>query len=43
MTTSWPSQWEDMTSHARLLWAKWAAMSAGGPDIDLSKHYQMPV
>ncbi len=38
----WPAEWDDMTSHARLLWAKCVAMGSGGPDIDWTRHYQAP-
>jgi hypothetical protein len=32
--TEWPRRWDDMTSHGRLLWAKWAAACMGGIDME---------
>jgi hypothetical protein len=31
----WPSCWDDMSSHARLLWAKMSATIQGGIDIGI--------
>ncbi len=29
----WPLHWDSMSTHARLLWAKWAQVLLGGGDI----------
>lgn len=37
----WPAQWDDMTSHARLLWAKWVKINHGGCELNLFHPAQM--